>query len=154
MPQDRGCRADLLSLQLDTRAVSRRARLTSIPDPPSGAPECPILLALFAREADHVRHVYLYPMIEALQEMTAPLRLRERLEANGISQTGFAKTAEPSLATVNRLCTKATSRVSLESLDKIASTLQTAGDGNAAGEEVGADDIIAVERETKKRGSG
>lgn len=55
--------------------------------------------------------------------MTARFRLRELLEAAGISQSEFAKQAGLSFATVNRLCTNATGQVSLDTLDKIATAL-------------------------------
>lgn len=78
-------------------------------------------------------------MLETVHDMTARFRLRELLEERGISQSEFAKQADLSFATVNRLCTNATGQVSLETLDKIAAALDV---------EIG--DLII--RETKKRG--
>lgn len=66
-------------------------------------------------------------------------RLRELLEAAGISQSDFARQADVSFATINRLCTNATGQVSLETLDKVAAAL-----GVEPGE--------LLERDTKRRG--
>jgi DNA-binding Xre family transcriptional regulator len=62
-------------------------------------------------------------MLETLP-MTARFRLREILEARGISQTELAREAEVSFATVSRLCTNATGQVSLETLDKLSAYLK------------------------------
>ncbi len=51
-------------------------------------------------------------------------RLRELLEAAGISQTEAARRAGISFATVNRMCTNATRQVSLEVLDQLAKLLK------------------------------
>ena len=66
-------------------------------------------------------------MLETLPPVTARFRLRELLERHGISQSDFARQAELSFATVNRLCTNATGQVSLETLDKIIAALREAG---------------------------
>jgi transcriptional regulator with XRE-family HTH domain len=58
--------------------------------------------------------------------MTARFRLRELLEARGVSQSQLARDAGVSFATVNRLCTNATEQVSLATLDKIAGVLGVA----------------------------
>jgi transcriptional regulator with XRE-family HTH domain len=58
--------------------------------------------------------------------MTARFRLRELLEACGMSQSQLARDAGVSFATVNRLCTNATEQVSLATLDKIAGVLGVA----------------------------
>jgi transcriptional regulator with XRE-family HTH domain len=58
--------------------------------------------------------------------MTARFRLRELLEARGISQSQLAREAGVSFSTVNRLCTNATEQVSLATLDKIAGVLGVA----------------------------
>ena len=55
--------------------------------------------------------------------MTARFRLRELIEAAGISQTQLAHDAGISFATVNRMCTNATEQVSLKTLDAIAAVL-------------------------------
>jgi transcriptional regulator with XRE-family HTH domain len=76
--------------------------------------------------------------------MTAPrFRLREVLEEAGISQTDFAREADLSFATINRLCTNATAQVSLETLDRIMTALEKRG------HRVSLDDLI--EREAAKR---
>jgi transcriptional regulator with XRE-family HTH domain len=49
--------------------------------------------------------------------------LREILEARGISQSELARQSGVSFATINRLATNATRQVSLDTLDKIATTL-------------------------------
>ena len=73
--------------------------------------------------------------------MTARFRLRELLEARGLSQSQLARDAGVSFATVNRLCTNATEQVSLATLDKIAGVL-----GVAPG------DLIELVPEKRKRG--
>lgn len=55
--------------------------------------------------------------------MTARFRLREMLEAAGMSQTQLARDSGVSFATVNRICTNATEQVSLKTLDAIAAVL-------------------------------
>lgn len=63
--------------------------------------------------------------MEILAAVPTRFRLQELLEAQKppMSQTELAKRAGVSFATVNRLCTNATSQVSLETLDKIADVL-------------------------------
>ncbi len=78
--------------------------------------------------------------------MTAQFRLRELLEKQGISQSDFARRADLSFATVNRLCTNATSQVSLETLDKIIAALE------ADGVKTGVEDLIVREKGGKRRG--
>ncbi len=80
--------------------------------------------------------------------MTAQFRLRELLEKHGISQSDFARRADLSFATINRLCTNATSQVSLETLDKIIAALE------ADGVKAGVEDLIVREKGGKKRGRG
>jgi transcriptional regulator with XRE-family HTH domain len=77
--------------------------------------------------------------------VTARFQLRELLEAHGISQSDFARQADLSFATVNRLCTNATEQVSLETLDKVISALRKAGI------EATVADVIVVERNSKRR---
>ena len=55
--------------------------------------------------------------------MPTKFRLRDILEARGISQTELARLAGVAFATVNRMCTNATGQVSLATLDKIADAL-------------------------------
>ena len=86
-------------------------------------------------------------MSGVLAQMTAKFRLREILEDAGISQSDFAKLADLSFATVNRLCTNATEQVHLQTLDKIMSALERAN------VRVTLDDVI--DRDTpKRRGRG
>ena len=59
--------------------------------------------------------------------MTARFRLRELLESAGIGQSEFARAADLSFATVHRICTNATAQVSLETLDKILTALESRG---------------------------
>ena len=73
--------------------------------------------------------------------MAARFRLRELLDEAGISQSEIARRAGVSFATVNRLCTNATSQVSLETLDRLAVVLDL-----EPGE--------LIEREPPKRGRG
>lgn len=56
--------------------------------------------------------------------MPTTFRLREILEARGLSQSELARLAGVSFATVNRICTNATEMVSLSTLDKIAAALK------------------------------
>jgi DNA-binding Xre family transcriptional regulator len=56
--------------------------------------------------------------------MPTVFRLREVLERKGISQSDLARGSGVSFATINRLCTNATAMVSLETLDKLATTLE------------------------------
>lgn len=72
-------------------------------------------------------------------------RLRELLEEEGISQSDLAKLADLSFATVNRLCTNATAQVSLETLHKLLTALESQG------VKATLDDIIEREPEPKKR---
>ena len=58
--------------------------------------------------------------------MTARFRLRELLEARGISQSQLARDSGVSFATINRMCTNATEQVSLKTLDSLASVLAVA----------------------------
>jgi DNA-binding Xre family transcriptional regulator len=86
-------------------------------------------------------------MPATLAPMTAKFRLREILEDAGISQSDFAKLADLSFATVNRLCTNATEQVHLQTLDKIMAALERAS------VRVTLDDLI--ERDApKRRGRG
>lgn len=52
--------------------------------------------------------------------------LRELLEKLGLSQSELARRSGVSFATINRMCTNATSQVSLETLDKLADALGVA----------------------------
>ncbi|HEY4131661.1 MAG TPA: helix-turn-helix transcriptional regulator [Gemmatimonadaceae bacterium] len=63
--------------------------------------------------------------METLAHVPTRFRLQELLEQRKppMSQTELAKKAGLSFATVNRLCTNATSQVSLETLDKLADVL-------------------------------
>ena len=88
-------------------------------------------------------------MLRTLDSMAARFRLREVLEAAGISQSDFARQADLSFATVNRLCTNATGQVSLETLDKILAALA------AADVRVGIGDVIGwVPDRPRGRGRG
>ena len=71
--------------------------------------------------------------------MPTKFRLRELLEKLDLSQTDLARRAGVSFATINRMCTNATSQVSLETLDRVASAL---------GVEPG--DLIIKERKGKR----
>jgi transcriptional regulator with XRE-family HTH domain len=85
--------------------------------------------------------------------MTDPrFRLREVLEDAGISQTDFAREADLSFATINRLCTNATAQVSLETLDRIMSALEKRG-VEIDGEPIALDDLID-RKAAKRRGKG
>jgi transcriptional regulator with XRE-family HTH domain len=78
--------------------------------------------------------------------MSPEFRLRDLLDDAGISQSDFAKIADLSFATVNRLCRNTTAQVHLETLDKILRALEEAG--------VKADlhDVIAIKpAEPRKR---
>ena len=55
--------------------------------------------------------------------MPVRFRLRELIEAAGISQSELARTSGVSFATVNRMCTNATKQVSLNVLDQLADVL-------------------------------
>lgn len=55
--------------------------------------------------------------------MTTRFRLRELLDAAGISQTELSRRAGVSFATVNRLCTNATELVALTTLDRLSAAL-------------------------------
>jgi putative transcriptional regulator len=55
--------------------------------------------------------------------MTAQFRLREVLARSGLSQSELARQSGVSFATVNRLCTNATTRVDLATLDRLADVL-------------------------------
>ena len=61
--------------------------------------------------------------MENLALVPTRFRLREILEEAGISQSDFARQADVSFATINRLCTNATTQVALETLDKVAVAL-------------------------------
>ena len=54
--------------------------------------------------------------------MVTRFRLDEEL-GDQMTQTELARQADVSFATVNRLCTNATAQVSLETLDKLSTTL-------------------------------
>lgn len=86
-------------------------------------------------------------MAETVHLMPATFRLRELLEAADVSQTEFAKAAGVSFATVNRLCTNATSQVSLETVDKVLSGLA------AHGVNAGVSDLIEWTAPPKRRKS-
>jgi transcriptional regulator with XRE-family HTH domain len=79
------------------------------------------------------------------QQMTARFRLREILEAAGISQTDIAREADVSFATVNRLCTNATEQVSLRTLANLSGALK-----RLSGRRVEPGDLI--ERVAEKKG--
>jgi DNA-binding Xre family transcriptional regulator len=55
--------------------------------------------------------------------MAIAFRLRELLERRDISQSDFARWSGLSFATINRMCTNATTQVSLETLDKLCAAL-------------------------------
>ena len=55
--------------------------------------------------------------------MPTAFGLRELLDKKRISQTELARISGVSFATVNRMCTNATSQVSLSTLDAIAAAL-------------------------------
>jgi DNA-binding Xre family transcriptional regulator len=55
--------------------------------------------------------------------MPTTFRLREILEAKGISQSELSRLSGVSFATINRMCTNATESVALSTLDKLASAL-------------------------------
>jgi putative transcriptional regulator len=55
--------------------------------------------------------------------VTAEFRLREELARSGLSQSELARRSGVSFATVNRLCTNATTRVDLSTLDRLAEVL-------------------------------
>ena len=63
--------------------------------------------------------------MEILEAVPTRFRLQELLEQHQppVSQTELAKRAGVSFATVNRLCTNATTRVDLATLDAIANAL-------------------------------
>jgi len=75
--------------------------------------------------------------------MTLRFRLREVLEEHDVSQSDFAKLADLSFATVNRLCTNATAQISLATLDKIIAALGELG--------IEADLTAVIERQPEKR---
>lgn len=58
--------------------------------------------------------------------MPTTFRLREILEARGISQSELARMAGISFPTVNAMCQNRTKAVSLATLDKIAAALKVA----------------------------
>lgn len=58
--------------------------------------------------------------------MSPEFRLRELLDRAHITQSDFAKKADLSFATVNRLCRNTTAQVHLETLDKILRALEAA----------------------------
>ena len=78
--------------------------------------------------------------------MSARFRLRELLEDAGVSQSDFAKSADVSFSTVNRLCTNATAQISLETVDKVLSALEKLGR-----EDIQVSDLIAWASEKPKR---
>jgi transcriptional regulator with XRE-family HTH domain len=84
--------------------------------------------------------------METTALMPAHFTLRELLDEVGVSQSDFAREADLSFATVNRLCTNATAQVSLETLDKILRALRQRGFRRA-----GVADVIAWE---PQRGKG
>ena len=55
--------------------------------------------------------------------MPTRFRLREVLEKRQMTQTEIARLSKISFATINRMCTNATSQVSLATLDAIAEAL-------------------------------
>jgi DNA-binding Xre family transcriptional regulator len=55
--------------------------------------------------------------------MSVRFRLREVLDAAGMSQTDAAARANVSFATVNRMCTNATKQVSLETIERLCNAL-------------------------------
>lgn len=84
-----------------------------------------------------------FQFMENLALVPTRFRLRELLEEAGISQSDFAAQSGVSFATINRLCTNATGQVSLETLDKIASSL-----GVEPGE------LLVREAPAKRKGKG
>ena len=56
--------------------------------------------------------------------MPTVFRLRELLEAAGLTQSELARQSGVSFATINRLCTNATGQVSLAVLDRLADALK------------------------------
>ncbi|MGI8497593.1 MAG: helix-turn-helix domain-containing protein [Gemmatimonadaceae bacterium] len=85
-------------------------------------------------------------MFGTLTPVTARFRLRELLERHEISQSDFARRADLSFATVNRVCTNATAQVSLETLDKLLVALESYGIKATL------DDLIERAREKGRRG--
>lgn len=55
--------------------------------------------------------------------MPTTFRLKEILEKLGIGQSELARRSGVSFATINRMCTNATSGVLLETLDRLAAAL-------------------------------
>lgn len=55
--------------------------------------------------------------------MSSRFRLRRLLKKAGMSQGELSRTSGVSLSTVNRLATNATSRVDLETLDRLSAAL-------------------------------
>ena len=55
--------------------------------------------------------------------MPTRFRLRELIEAAGLSQSEVARRAKVSFVTVNRMCANATEGVSLKTLDALAAVL-------------------------------
>jgi putative transcriptional regulator len=51
-------------------------------------------------------------------------RLRELLEEVGVNQSELSRNSGVSFATINRMCTNATRQVSLDTLDRLATTLK------------------------------
>jgi transcriptional regulator with XRE-family HTH domain len=76
--------------------------------------------------------------------MPARFGLRELLETAGVSQSDFAREADVSFATINRLCTNATGQVSLETVDKVLTALRRLGHAATV------DQLIEWEAEPKR----
>ena len=55
--------------------------------------------------------------------MTVTFRLQAVLDAAGISQSELSRRSGVSFATINRMCTNATGRISLDVLDRLCATL-------------------------------
>lgn len=56
--------------------------------------------------------------------MPTTFRLREILEARGLSQSELSRISGVSFATINRICTGATEMASLSTLDRLAAALE------------------------------
>jgi DNA-binding Xre family transcriptional regulator len=86
--------------------------------------------------------------METTLQVPTRFRLQELLDAQKppLSQTELARRSEVSFATVNRLCTNATSQVSLATLDAISKVLR-----NPDGSSVEPGDLIEREPEPKKK---
>ncbi len=65
-------------------------------------------------------------MIQHIDRMTTRFRLREILEARGLTQVELARQSKVPLLTIGRLCRNSTAQVSLKTLDRLADSLGVA----------------------------